>query len=1395
MHVSNEYKNLPEVLGLLTIQADRIFLACQQHPKLSNTLSFQRKVINALSDINNLDNASDMLGDIEKWLKAIMYFSIPERFELHNNNKKRFMLSTAINELNLLEQFEMNFDSPLEIKDPIKRYIWITKENRDFETHETQIQSSFFKNNYLLCALATMFAALHKHYDRINSNLQGLFTRAVDPSVQDLCSIMKSEYQSKLKTFRGRQKEVNAIVDKLTGGLRSTGGYYLVTGIEGIGKTALCSKVSERLLSQQKNPIPIDHPQSVETPWLPSVILILGKCIQSPFDIVQCIISQINSMLLDPIALPEENSFLHNNSMLPYDSQMEEEYDINYAISGDEYAKSNQSTYSATTPMAINERMNKRMYISPAYDRAGEMNPSFSDMSSELIKYKSLLFSAIKRIVDENGPIVLIIDALDEINRNPEVFNFLPERLPIGASALLTVRPNLNIDTYIKNQSRLSVYPDNLQNLNREEIPLLTGVSDLAGPEEKKFNDDVYRKSGGWSLHVAAIAKSLEEQNGDFSSVHINNDLKSYFERQQKEWLTSYPTGSMDAELLENILTLLILFEPVAPISFETIQGYLESKLGRNINFNILNTVLAPVAYQINGLDTSKKKIKIGIKAFAEYLRDNYLGNRDLIRALQEVSKWLIEDEELESKIIADFLSYWIDGVSSTCTKIVKNIITSYKEYGKISELKVIAKEIVKEHGLVSPAYGYCIQVLSEADDVASMYMYSKLLLNESGKKVDLKKAEKWLRQAAEREFIPAMISLGSELLEGEIIEQNKKEGEEWLRRSVELEDERAYLILANRLIDGAGLDKNIEEGFEILEEAASRDYVRAMITLSNRLLDQKVGKVDPDRAKEWLLIAADDLNSKQAMYILGSRQLLGNGLPLDIIAGEEWLRKAAEENHLPAMHELGIALIKGEKLTQDQEEGMEWLEKAAEKRFVLSNLFLSKLYLTGKYVEEDREVGENWLLQATKLKSKKAMLILAEYYLYGKYNFPLNPSKAEEWYHKAIEEGSNVALHNLGIEYIKGDIIKRNVKEGKRLLQEAIKNDYIPSHYVFGMMLVEGEYKIPKMPTKGKALLEKAVEKDNSDAIFYYANLLLDGEYLTKDISRGEELLQKLIDKKDKMALINYINRLCLGQGLTKNVDKAKMLLVKYAEDKWANAMYILGYHLVKGEYFGQDLEEGFNLLHAASDLGSTEAKEFLGNSYLKGEIIDIDFQKGFHLLEEVYKLGDLEVGHNLGLEYYKIGNFEKATKYFYELFKQGVTSSAISLLYMYRRNELADSIYVNMTHVLKVLEKRKTSLGDINLALYHIGKSQEISAWREADNIVGEVTVDDIGQAVKWWGDLANINNDPEGHLVLGWLQRHGKISDPDGLTIIERYNLISNYFEIPHWLQKNVNTKNNN
>ena len=192
------------------------------------------------------------------------------------------------------------------------------------------------------------------------------------------------------------------------------------------------------------------------------------------------------------------------------------------------------------------------------------------------------------------------------------------------------------------------------------------------------------------------------------------------------------------------------------------------------------------------------------------------------------------------------------------------------------------------------------------------------------------------------------------------------------------------------------------------------------------------------------------------------------------------------------------------------------------------------------------------------------------------------------------------------------------------------------------------------------------------------------------------------------------------------------------------------------------------------------------IGTYLLEEYGMERNVNKGLYWLKKSLSSGSTRAGIIIGFHYYQENNFYLASEYFIKSYLLGELVGGINTAYMLRRNE------ITMEHsaftIMELLERGIEASEPFALVNYAIclasGFQCEVN-WKKADYIISNML--HAKEVVSWWYDLTK-NNDPEGHLVIGWLVRNMLIDDPDGFEISERMTLAKDGgWKIPEWMFK--------
>jgi TPR repeat protein len=196
-------------------------------------------------------------------------------------------------------------------------------------------------------------------------------------------------------------------------------------------------------------------------------------------------------------------------------------------------------------------------------------------------------------------------------------------------------------------------------------------------------------------------------------------------------------------------------------------------------------------------------------------------------------------------------------------------------------------------------------------------------------------------------------------------------------------------------------------------------------------------------------------------------------------------------------------------------------------------------------------------------------------------------------------------------------------------------------------------------------------------------------------------------------------------------------------------------------------------------------------GERYLFGDGVEKNIPEAEKIVLKALELGDGEAASLLGRFYYKSGQYEKASQYFYIGINRHSENAKNNLAFMIRRNEVPSySGDPTVDELLTNLVKEKDLYATINYALCFASGFQRLQDWHKADEFFISLSEMDRSpdKALQWWNEfLISHHNDPEGHLVVGWLSRHGYIQDPDNLSVKQRVTIArEGGWNVPDWME---------
>ncbi|MCX7001969.1 MAG: tetratricopeptide repeat protein [bacterium] len=1177
---SDEYRGCAACMDDVLLLADRVVAACSAHLYFSQTVRITSSIgkIAEMLRVNQepFETVETLMKDVELWLKPLFWLACPDRWAALQTAGRKSNLYACMRDLDLLSaaELELRREDAGKIQDPMRQLIFLSHEDRNWVTHETAIAAPHERTKFLAATLTTLIAPVYKHREAITERLRGLIASPLKlEQCGDLFALVDGERRRHLSQFKARSKWIAELEERLKSRAGTTQPYLLLTGCEGMGKSALCAKMTERLGGTIE--VLGEHAMAARNtaPWLPAVLFHHGKQSSNPHEIVRFLITQANSLLLEPINLPE----IPNESgldLMQFFKPVEETV-ASYLSDRPQQTRSlgklsgTSLTRTLSTVTALPTRVKE------------------TKSQSQILR--NALYMALQKISHEHGAVVLIIDALDEMSADGTGLEFLPEQLPEGVTALVSARVNSPAAQWLR--AYRDVERVELTGVDKDEVPLITGIKSEKGQKEAQFNERVLQATQGLPMLVCAVARDAYNCQDHLEQVAVHNSMAALFERQAQCWhgggvgTTSFGEGyDDDDDLLARLLLFLAVCEPVAPVPLEAIQSYL-AYCGINLSLPQLRFVMRPVSPQIEGLDTNQ--VKLAVRSFAEHVRHAHCGANDVLTEVQRIIGWLKQKHEEQPHITGRFLAVWLGDDSELGDKSAQLVLEILEEADTqflcasarcvlyMSDNEDILPSFVTRFFLTASESG-------DAEAVVDVYI---ILCGRVGRNEDLIAAEHFLRSAVEKGNAVAMLVLGEELISGETLTQNAEEGYAWKKKAIECG--------AGRVMYEFFLDKARVGGLHSM-------YVTGMYLMDGEYIDRNIAE-----GERWLRKAAE-AGKMEAMRYLAHIIRTGQISNCNREESNTWLRKAAL-----AGWPVGLAAIDAA-WSSDDDKVIEELLRSAEPEALCS---LGLVLLDGTYGRRKEDIGEKLLRTAANANDAHAMCMLGARLISGT-DLPKNVTESEHWLRKAIDNGDTFAMWLLASIFLKQGRTTPRQKEAIALCERAIAGGDMFAMNGYGMFLISGKY-VTKNTVEGVRLIKQAADAGHAGSMLWLAEAHLLGKKVPKSREQAAFWLRKAAKNDSDLETYSWAQwRLAEGL-LNGNIDATHVhecddLLCELSKMGSHHAMYVLGKELLSGKRLRLDATQGIEWLTKSAEEGHVLALMVSGYEMIKGTHVRRDILSG---------------------------------------------------------------------------------------------------------------------------------------------------------------------------------------
>ena len=635
-----------------------------------------------------------------------------------------------------------------------------------------------------------------------------------------------------------------------------------------------------------------------------------------------------------------------------------------------------------------------------------------------------------------------------------------------------------------------------------------------------------------------------------------------------------------------------------------------------------------------------------------------------------------------------------------------------------------------------------------------AMFGLGMCYLTGFGKERDFEQGIMWVRRAANRGVVDAMLILGSCYEEGGFgLPKDGRQAAYWYGKAAEQGNADGQNSLGRCYIMGIGVEKDTVMAVEYYRKSAEQGYAIAQYNLGGCYEKGAGVAKDLVKAVEWIRKSAEQ-GYAPAQYSLGLCYENGIVVEKNLAQAIEWYRKAAEQGHAPAQYALGRCLENGIGVKKDLAQAVEWYRKAAEQGHVEAQYALGRCLENGTGVETDLAQAVAWYEMAAEQGYAEAQYRFGLCLENGTGVEKKDLTRALDLYDKAAKQGFAAAQYRLGRCYENGTGLTKNLNKALEWYRKAAAQGYPGA----AEALARVESALAKPQSGGSSSGGGGFSKNYFDDLIIRAKLGIHvAEAELGYIYYNEGDYEQAVYWLEVAAPFNldaaFFLGLCYyhGYGVEVDYSRAVGLLRRVADsysydnkDNIISARYLMAICCDDGLGMPENNAMAFHYYLSVAEDGYEPAYGIVGAMYYNGTGVARNYAEAIRWFELAAAQGDITSKYNLGLCYYfghginnstksiREKNYAIASRLFEEVVKDGkgidIYYNALSMLgqcYLFGRGKVQDSSKAFWCF-------HDAGLNDEKNAQYYLG----MFYYTGRDNVV---TVD-YRIAVEWFTKSAN-------------------------------------------------------
>lgn len=316
-----------------------------------------------------------------------------------------------------------------------------------------------------------------------------------------------------------------------------------------------------------------------------------------------------------------------------------------------------------------------------------------------------------------------------------------------------------------------------------------------------------------------------------------------------------------------------------------------------------------------------------------------------------------------------------------------------------------------------------------------------------------------------------------------------------------------AQHLVGYMYMSGTGVRKSMRTAVKWFTRSAEQGIPESQYVLG--LIYASGSRPDMEASKDWLVKAAEQ-GYENAQIHLGDFYF---GVKSDLDASAEWYARAAERGSAEAKFKLGrLLLFPGDDSRQDNDRGLALLKEASDSGDGEASFTLYGMYLTGHILEANKFLAYRMLRRSAEQNHPAGLHLMGVMYMTGDDYVGKNEKAAVEYFGRALDEGNELVLPELGSAYLYGIGTAPDTELAFECLTKGAADGSITALNNLAIMYLNG-VGTAKDEVRAAKLFAKAADEGSADAISNLGTLYATGRGVPRDTEKAKTLFRKAAD------------------------------------------------------------------------------------------------------------------------------------------------------------------------------------------------------------------------------------------------------------------------------------------